>query len=154
MQLMTKLFCATLLILAVAVADSQVGHKPEDQRNSMRRVCGFLTSVHLKPIGGKGYEVVEKPLRDATVRLYRRESDKRCCDPSHLVAQRNAGWRGVFKMDNQPKGTYWLTVEASSKVYELPISVEPADTKTPCSKQNFAVVDEGKLTFGRTISVD
>ncbi len=149
-HLLTALFC----LVAVLFVFGQIPRTPEETEkwNTTGRACGSVRTLDSTQVGEQSWRATQKEVKKATVRLYRREVGKTCCDESELVGERKLDRRSTFSFDSQLKGKYWITVVVPDRKGKGLINLDP-DKPTTCSKQSFSVDDKGNVDVGREITL-
>jgi hypothetical protein len=149
----TVLFLGGLALIANLANGQAQSSKKEEEWEKLDRMCGQLVYFEHHEKHGKAMEETSKPLKNAVLTLYARESDS-CCENVSKAGETKTGRDGRFILDAKP-AAYWLVTVVGGREYKLPLRVQPNGSKSAiCSDQVFEVYDSGDFRIGRIITVD
>ena len=143
-----------ILLLAPSVS-GQLPRTAEERAkwNTTGRACGSVRAVDYKQVGEQSWQASQKEVKKATIRLYRRDTGRPCCEESELVGKRVLDRHGTFSFERELKGKYWITIETPDRKGKGAINLNPADKETTCSKQSFIVDKKGNVDVGREVII-
>jgi hypothetical protein len=126
---------------------------------TLERLCGKLVHSQLVPVKNQLNAVGDKTknLPGISMRLYRSEGDRPCCEGLQLVAETKTGHWGAFHLDRKvlAPGLYWVIVNCPESEFRVLIHYTPKKDSTElCGDRFFEVDDAGNLRISEMIYVE
>ena len=151
-----KLIAFMFALLFGSLCTAQTNDKKDPP--TLERLCGKLVHSQLVPIKNQlnAFEDRTKNLPGISMRLYRSDGDRPCCEGLQLAAEAKTGHWGAFHLDKKAlaPGLYWLIVECPSREYRVLIHYTPKKNSMElCGDRFFEVDDAGNLGISETIYV-
>jgi hypothetical protein len=142
------------LSLAGSLASGQSVTPKVEKWNTIDRLCGSLLHVDHRERANSVIEDHSKPLIDAVLRLYARDSA--CCANANVLASATTGRGGKFEFKDLKVGTYWLVTVVGGQEYKMPLRIQLPDksSNSQCSEQLFELDDSGDFQMKKLITVD
>ena len=153
-----KIFAFATIALLVTVAKGQdrvQGARPP----VVERLCGKLLHSEQVPIKNavNTFEDKTRNLAHVTVKLYRADDDRLCCNGLSLAAETKTGRWGSFRLREKGLvgGVYWIVVRPTSREYRLLIRYEPKKNSDElCSQSLFELNDAGNFWKAEIVVLD
>jgi len=120
--------------------------------NTIDRLCGSLLHVDHRDRANSVMEDHTKPLKDAVLRLYDRDSA--CCANANVLASATTGRGGKFEFKDLKVGPYWLVTVVGGQEYKMRIQLPDKSSNSQCSEQLFELDDSGDFQMKKVITVD
>jgi hypothetical protein len=145
------------LVVALSLgglASSQSVTPKVEKWNTIDRLCGSLLHVDHRDRANSVIEDHTKPLKDAVLRLYDRDSA--CCANANVLASATTGRGGKFEFKDLKVGPYWLVTVVRGQEYKMPLRIQLPDksSNSQCSEQLFELDDSGDFQMKKIITVD
>jgi hypothetical protein len=124
--------------------------------NTVEILCGRL--LHSDEVHTKGavssFAEKTKPIKNTSLRLYRRTEGRPCCEELRAVTQANSTRDGRFEFKNTIPGPHWIVATVKGTDYTIAITYAP-DNKagSKCSDVLYALKKD-HLEIWRLIQVD
>jgi hypothetical protein len=145
-----------IFLLTLLLGDSYFQTADLEKWNTVSLVCGRLIQVRQIPMKGasNSFTEKEKPVKDANVRLYRRDKDIPCCSAESLAAEAVSGKDGSFDFKKITPGTYWLVERVAGTDYKLAITYKPdKENGTKCGQLTYEL-KKGEIQLTKMVYVD